>query len=265
MEKNKEVMKSASMISFEDKIVERELSIKPDEALGGLSLVTIEKVSLETVDAPKINPETQVENLWNFAGHTLTNLLIRFKQIPTDKNPKPRYFNLKFRPVPTVGKNGLPIEQKTVINLIKQQYQQLQHIANAMNGLKGFSDVNTAPGIDPQADTETLISQFNEFYKHFASTINGTEETPCYKNASFYLKLVADHSTHTYLTIPSFIGRGFLERVINKANPSIALEPNETIVLKRKENKGKAEQAIGETSSSEIDPEIQAILNNYSN
>lgn len=45
------------------------------------------------------------------------------------------------------------------------------------------------------------------------------------------MKLVADYNTHKFLAFPSFVNRGFVERVIPGQSPSIEFEAGETIHL----------------------------------
>ena len=83
----------------------------------------------------------------------------------------------------------------------------------------------------------------------------------------FYLKLVANYGTRKYLAIPNFVGRGFIERILPKVNPSIALEPNETVVLAKDVSASKTEKAIANGSvpidNGGIDPEVQKIIDGY--
>ena len=147
------------------------------------------------------------------------------------------------------------------------QFDQLQHIVNSMVGIPGFTDDEAVPGIDIEANVEVRIKQFRAFYTHFLNTIKGNDEKPYYKGVGFYLKLVANYGTRKYLAIPNFVGRGFIERILPKVNPSIALEPNETVVLAKDVSASKTEKAIANGSvpidNGGIDPEVQKIIDGY--
>lgn len=258
---------SSSMITFEDKKVERRLTMKPEPAIGNLCRVTIDDVRIEEHETSKINPETQQESTFEYAGYSIPTLVITFKQIPTNEDPKPRYYEHRFKVVPVINNNGAPIERKSIVGLIKMQFDQLQHIVNSMVGIPGFTDDEAVPGIDIEANVEVRIKQFRAFYTHFLNTIKGDDEKPYYKGVGFYLKLVANYGTRKYLAIPNFVGRGFIERILPKVNPSIALEPNETVVLAKDVSASKTEKAISNGSipvdNGGIDPEVQKIIDGY--
>lgn len=261
---NKTAKTSSSIVTFGEKKVERRLSMKPNPVIGNLCLAILTDVKIEQHEAPKTNPETGIENLWDFAGYTIPTMVLTFKQVPTKEDPYDRYYEHRFKVVPNLDKNGAPIDKKIVISLYQQYFSQLQHICNAYEGVPGFSDNEEVPGIDPEANVEVRIKQFNAFFEHFLNVLTGNGDKPVYKDVKVYLKLIADYRTRKFLTLPTFVGRGFIQRVLPGANPKIALEPNETVVLAAGKTQSKTENAIASAApmseNTELDPEIAAIL-----
>ena len=92
------------------------------------------------------------------------------------------------------------------------------------------------------------------------------DANPAYKNVRLWIKLVADYSTRKFLTFPTYVGRGFVERLIEGVEPTIDFEPNETIQWSASKNaKGNHEASATTTAAptAEVSPEIDELLKKY--
>lgn len=261
-------VKSSTMIMFEEEVVERRLNFKPDPEINNLCLGYLDEVRVEFRESPRIL-EDGTENTWEYAGLKVPSLILTFKQARSNTNPKDRYYTHVFKPVTTVTKDGSAVELKTVVNILQQEYARLRHIANQYKGLKNYPvDLGSCPGIDPAASPSTRCEQYAAFFKYFQTLLTGVNaDAPMYKGVKLWIKLIADFSTRKFLTFPTYVGRGFVERVVEGMAPTIDFEPNETVQLaKGAEKKGNHETAatapasVGDTAPS---AEIQSILDKY--
>ena len=257
---------SATMMTFENEVVERRLTFKPDPEIGNLCLGYLDEVRLEYRESPLLL-EDGTENTWEYAGQRVPSLILTFKQARSQSNPKDRYYEHVFKPVTTKSKDGSPVDSKTIVNILQQEYARLRHIANQYKGLKGYpTDLGSCPGIDYAAAPAIRCEQYAKFFEYFKTLLTGANEAaPLHKTVKLWIKLVADFSTHKFLTFPTFVGRGFVERVIEGQNPTIDFEPNETIQLTTGTPKKGAHEntAAAPATAPEASPEISAILSKY--
>ena len=79
------------------------------------------------------------------------------------------------------------------------------------------------------------------------------------------IKLVAS-SSGTYLTLPSFVREGFIEKFVNGRKPSIELKPGETVALVKADKKAKGDGAAAEgpaaNGAAPINSEVEEMLKN---
>ena len=237
---------SSTTLMFEEEVVERRLAFKPDPELGNLCMGIINDVRIDIREVPLLD-DKGVESTWEYAGCKFPVLVIEFKQCKTDANPKDRYYTFTAKPVTTLNKKGEPVEEKTVINIIQQVYGQLRHIANQFKGLKGYPvNAGKCPGLDYAAPAKVRCEQYLAFFEYFKHLLVGDDEkNPIYKNVKLFMKLVADYNTHKFLAFPSFVNRGFVERVIPGQSPSIEFEAGETIHLAKDDAPKNREAAAG--------------------
>lgn len=254
------------VVSFEEENVETRLNFKPDPALGNLCMGYINDVRVELNEVPLLD-EHGAESEWEYKGCKLPSIAIEFKQCKTDANPKDRFYTFRVSPVTTTKKNGEPVDEKTVVSIMQQNYNRLRHIANQFKGLKNYPNLGTCPSINYLADPKTRCEQYEAFFEYFKKLLIGKdEEKPMYKGVKLFMKLVANYKTGKYLEFPSFVGRGFVERVIEGQAPTLEFEANETVKLAKAEDRGaretQAAKATNETSGIASD-EVQAIIDRY--
>ena len=258
---------SATMMQFDEEVVERRLTFKPDPEIGNLCLGYINDIRIDTRTVSKLN-EDGTENTWEYAGCEFPTLIIEFKQVKSDANPKDRYYTFTVKPVTTLNKNGEPVETSKIVSIMQQEYDRLRHIANQFKGLKGYpTNAGKCPGLDYAAAPATRVAQYKAFFEYFVGLIKGENaDAPLYKGVKLWMKLVADYSTGKFLAFPGFVGRGFVERVIQGQNTTLEFEGNETVNLTKSAKENKRESAIGNTPTaqpSQVDPSVQDIINKY--
>lgn len=258
---------STTMMTFNDEVVEKRLTFKPDPEINNLCLGYLDEVRLEFRESPLLL-EDGTENTWEYAGCNVPSLVLTFKQARSKNNLKDRYYTHVFKPVTTKTKDGNPVDDKVIVNILQQEYARLRHIANQYKGLKNYPvDLGSCPGIDYGAAAKVRCEQYAAFFEYFKKLLTGHDEAnPAYKNVRLWIKLVADYSTRKFLTFPTYVGRGFVERVIEGVEPTIDFEPNETIQLSAGKNaKGNHEASATTTAApvAEVSPEIDELLKKY--
>lgn len=257
---------STTMMQFEEEVVERRLTFKPDPSIGNLCLGMLDDVRIDVRKSPKLL-EDGTENTWEYAGLDVPTIVLTFKQCKTKENPKDRYYTFSVKPVTTVDKDGNPVDPKKLIGILQQEYARLRHIANQYKGLKNYNnDLGQCPGIDYAANPATRLEQYAAFFTYFKNLLVGVDENaPMYKGVRLWIKLVADFSSGKYLAFPGFVGRGFVERVIEGQDPTIDFEANETVQLTKANNTSRAEKAVAAApANAEVSSDVQSIIDKYS-
>lgn len=271
MANTKNTAPTAGVISFEEEVVERRLNFKPDPELGNLCMGTINDVRIDIREVPLLD-EKGAENTWEYAGCKFPTLIIEFKQCKTDANPKDRYCTLAVKPVTTLNKKGEPVDEKDIVSIMQQEYARLRHIANQFKGLKNYpTDAGKCPSINYLAEPKERCTQYLAFFEYFKKLLIGNDEkTPMYKGVKLWIKIIADYKTHKYYTLPSFVNRGFVERVIPNQNPTLEFEANESIRLVKDDEKSSRETAAATSSAPlpgnapVISDDVQSIVEKYS-
>lgn len=262
---------AAGVVSFDEEVVERRLNFKPDPELGNLCMGTINDVRIDIREVPLVD-EKGAENTWEYAGCKFPTLIIEFKQCVTEANPKDRYCVLAVKPVTTLNKKGEPVDEKDIVSIMQQEYGRLRHIANQFKGLKNYpTDAGKCPSINYLAEPKDRCAQYLAFFEYFKHLLEGNNEKELmYKNVKLWIKVIADYKTRKYYTLPSFVNRGFVERVIPNQNPTLEFESNESVHLVKDDVKGARETAAAAQSSAPIpgnapveDAAIQSILDKY--
>lgn len=257
---------STTMMQFEEEVVERRLTFKPDPSIGNLCLGMLDEVRIDVRKSPKLL-EDGTENTWEYAGLDVPTIILTFKQCKTKENPKDRYYTFSVKPVTTVDKDGNPVDPKKLIGILQQEYARLRHIANQYKGLKNYNNnLGQCPGIDYAASPAIRLEQYTAFFNYFKNLLVGVDETaPVYKGVRLWIKLVADFSSGKYLAFPGFVGRGFVERVIEGQDPTIDFEANETVQLTKANNTSRAEKTVAAApANTEVSSDVQSIIEKYS-
>ena len=242
------------------------MKFKPRPELGNLCTGKLIKVEIVEHLIPKFSEEG-IENTWEYAGFTVPSLELTFKQTATTADPRERLYKQEYKVITSVDKSGVDVDLKVVTNLYTSMFAHVKHICNAYKGLANYSEAVAninAIVIDPTASVEARIVNFKGFLEYFAALLAGKDGKGVYQTIELWLKLVADYRTAKFLAFPTFVGEGFVERIIAKQNPAIEIKPNESIELvaakpKSKGGKGVAAAGVG----SEPDGEVDDLLAKY--
>lgn len=243
-----------------NKEVTNKLKFKPVPELNNLSLATVESVEVVMTEVPKVNDKGQ-ESTWEYAGHTLPSLNIKFKQYhgkdATDKAD--RFFTFRESIIGAIKKTGDAIADNVLTALYEAMWDRIKHIHDTFAGTPNYKGFGELPEINERGKVEDRVKQFTVFFNAIARAFNeGKGGKPIYviedKPVICWLKLLAEYSEGKYLTNPTFVGEGFIEKFVNGVPPTIEVKPNETIVLR---SKGKA--VSGDTSST-VDDDLPAHL-----
>lgn len=260
---------SSTTLMFEEEVVERRLAFKPDPEINNLCMGILNDVRIDIREVPLLD-DKGVESTWEYAGCKFPVFVLEFKQCKTEQNPKDRFYTFTAKPVTTLNKKSEPVEAKNVISIIQQTYSQLRHIANQYKGLKGYPvNAGKCPGIDYAAPAKVRCEQYLAFFEYFKGLLVGEDENaPIYKGVKLWMKLVADYNTRKFLAFPSFVNRGFVERVIAGQNPSIEFESGETIhLVKDDAPKGREAAAAAPApvpGATAVSSDVQSIIDKYS-
>jgi len=234
-------MENLNKISFGqlETAVESRQGFKPNANLyGGLCIGTITKCEIEEHEVPKQLPDGTPSS-WDFAGLKTYQLVIEFKQVLEAKDNTERFITLRETIVSSKKNTGEEIAPKVWHSLQKSQYDRLQHIVNALDKAKLGTMSTNIKDIDIEFNDapEVRITKLKKFFEHFVKQINGKDAKPRWEGAKFWMRVVTDTVRGTYYVIPSFVGKGFIEVLNANLAPTIELAVNDSIELKKKQDK----------------------------
>lgn len=253
------------LLSFGEVRVENQLKFKPRPELNNLCIGQLISVEVIKAEAPKFDESTGIEKTWEYAGYVIPRIILKFKQKPTQQDPKERIHTHEEKVIGALKGDGTEIDPKVVASLYNSMYARLQHICNAYKHLANYADI-TAPGINPFAPIETRVAQLERFFNHFATVLAGKDGKGVYRNVDVWLKVVADFKSGKYLRFPEFVGEGFIERWVANQVPSIEIKPNEGIELvagAKGKGKGPKGSNAAATAEEHVADDIMDMVNKY--
>jgi len=253
-------------INFGEVRVENTLKFKPRPELNNLCTGKLIKVEIVEHLIPAFSEEG-IENTWEYAGHTVPALELMFKQTATKSDPKERIYKHEYKVITSVDKQGIEVDPKVVVKLYTDMFAHLKHICNAFKGTSNYSeavaDINKIV-IDPTVSVAERIVNFKAFLGYFAALLGGKDGKGVYQTIELWLKLVADYRTAKFLGFPTYVGEGFVERIIPQQNPSIEIKPNESIELVAAKPKSKgAKGAAAAGAAPESDNDVDDLVAKY--
>ena len=247
------------------KDVTRSLKFKPLADLGNLCLGTLQKVEVTMNEVPKFKDDGS-ESMFEYAGHTLPSLKFVFKNHlrKEDKDRAERFFTYVESVIISKKNDGTPMDTKVLTNLYEQMWDRLKHIHDAYSNEENYKPFGELPEIDETADVDVRVTQFTKFFKTVADAFNkgkGGKAIFTDKEGNglpVAIKLLANYPSGKWLTIPNFVGEGFIERFIPGRPLTIEVKPGESVALKG----GKVSDSGGSgVSSSDVPKEIMDMLN----
>lgn len=221
-------------------------SAYPD--LNGLCLGKLVSVEVVKSESPKIKDDG-TENTYQFAGLNVPALKFTFNNHvrKDDKDKAERIFIHVEKSIISVKNDGERMEDKDLENLYTQMWDRIKHIHDTYKNDVNYKAFKALPEVDPDAPADKLNEQFTDFFEAIATAFNsGKNDKPVFlgeedKKLVVYMKLVAEYKQRRYLTFPTFVGEGFIERWKQGVPPTIELKPSDTQELKAKGAKASGE------------------------
>jgi hypothetical protein len=191
-------------IKFDNKAnVTQDLPVKPIKEYKDLVVGEIISVELtEKVSEAKTN--------YQYAGHSIPNLVIKFKQKIDKWNNDTRISTWVFKPIVSIKNDGTNTAEDTFVNLVMGQFSHLKHILDAYEGIANFKALGKIPDIDSELETEKLLAAFKAFYASFATAFEGKDGKGVYNGVEVAVKFIVNKGEKR-LHIPNFVNRGYIQ------------------------------------------------------
>ena len=245
------------------KTVTQDLTFKPDPSIGNLVKCYLKEVKVVENKVEKVD-DNGVEKAWEYAGYTVPYLQFTFVQAKKDKSERDRILRHVENVLTFVNKDGQKVDNNALQNLFIGMNDRIVHLHEAFK-----NDVNykALPDLEfEEAGTaKERLSSFKKLFTAIADAFNkGKNDKPIFIDGKgepslVYLKIVPDYRTKAFYTIPTYVGKGFIERAIGV--PSIELTPTE---LANHKLVAKGVKATDTTESSlaheELDPTVAALI-----
>jgi len=260
---------SAGFLNFGATIgseVESKLRFKPRLHLNNLTQGRLVNAELTLYDAPNVD-KNNLPSTWEYRGLTIPTLHLTFIQEKTTEDPALRYLDIYCSPFAGVTKTGEAIEPAKIRKHYEFEYLRLRHIANAFKGHANYFEFENV-GFDPFLDPIERLAGIIKYYEAWVRVFKGKDGSG-YASQLNNIKVVANSQSGTYLSLPDFVGDGFIEKHVDGRIPSIELKPYETVVLvENKKGAKTAKDSAGSSASNAsseeaISPEIAEIMKKY--
>lgn len=224
--------------------VESKLNLIPEPIYHNLVLARIDKVDVQMYDVADTD-ENGNPNVGEYAGTKIPRLRFTLKSIILDKSTdKHDRENIEsFGVFTTISKEGVPFENKIVLQRVTEDFSKIIHIHNVLR-----KHTNTAPieieklnVFDPFAPIAERIKVLTEVYEYLAEKFNEVSPTTNevqYKDVPFCWVLIPGGQFRTQYVLPRYVGKGFVE-VFKGLNhkPAIQVPVNVDMTLGKKDNK----------------------------
>lgn len=243
-------------------VVESRLKFKPRAVFNGLTQGYFLGAELTFNKAPETDANTGLPSQWEYRGLDIPNLKLTFKQAPASDDPYERWLELTISPFTNTKNDGTPIEKSSIGNHYTYEYKRLMHISNAFKTNANY-EASPIPNPSPFLPPVERIANLTEYYTAWAKRLNG-KDGKGFPTQLCWIKVVADSQNQTRLTLPDYVGEGFIEKVVEGRKPTIEIKPNETIELKASTKKGsKTSGGAASQASEEIPQDIMDVVNKY--
>jgi len=233
-------------IKFDSKKqVTNKLKFKPDHEFNNLCLGKLLNVEVTKNKHEKFD-EKGKESTWEYAGMMIPNLVFSFKQVHREESfdKAERFYDHREGIITQTKRNGEPIEMKKVMEMYEAMWDRIKHIHDAFQSSPNYKPFGDIPEIDEKADAATRLEQITKFFDFVAASFNkGKNDKPIYVDTNdqpiiLWMKLLPEYKEGKYLTFPTFVGEGFIERYVNGVKPTIEVKPHESVELTGMTRKG---------------------------
>jgi hypothetical protein len=232
--------------------LERKLPFKLDPATGYISKAVLESITLDKQEVKEVNSNGIVSNS-EFVGKVIPVLTLVFKQIPTEKSEvgRERFYTHVIKPISSVT-----LEDRVLTNMYIEQMRLLHNLANVYIKEKGFLFDKVKPQLIDTSTVDTHLETVYALYKYYISALNTID----YSKVILWIKLVANYSTGTYYTLPTFVGEGVFDRYVEGIKTFLEIKPNESVKLISRDNNNNS-NGTSQSSPTHSDAELNEILN----
>lgn len=147
---------------------------------------------------------------YQFAGYSVPNLVIKFKQKIDAFNKEERLSTISFKPVVTIKNSGLAMDEDTFSNLVMGQYDVIKHILDTFEGLANFKALGKLTAIDSSSETEVLLKDFKSFFEGLKKAFDGKDGKGVYVGQEVTVKFIFNKD-EKYLSMPRYVNTGFIQ------------------------------------------------------
>ncbi len=156
---------------------------------------------------------------WEFAGMDIPRLIFEFTQHKDAHNDKDRFYVKSEMPISILLAEGTDRKADAITGDYIELWRRVKHIYDQYAKF-AVKPLTVTPEFDPEGNIEARVAEFTKFFTEMAEAFNtnGAEGTPVYAgyggktNAKLMtLKLVASGPKNTYLSLPKYVGKGFIE------------------------------------------------------
>ena len=241
--------------------VETKLKFKPRDKFNKLTQGYLVGVELTTNLAPEVDSKTGLPSAWEYKGLNIPNLHLTFRQQSTTEDPADRWLDVNISPYTNSKNDGTAQERSTIGNHYTFEYKKLMHVSNAFKANSNY-EASEIPNPSPFLEPVARIANLTAYYQAWAKRLAG-KDGKAFPTQLNWIKVVADSLNGTRLTLPDYVGEGFIEKVTEGKAATIELKPNESVELKAS-TKGKKSAGAGSSNMSEDVPDdIAAIVAKY--
>ena len=242
-------------------VVENRLKFKPRAKFNNLTQGYFVGAELTFNQAPETDAKTGLPSQWEYKGLMIPNLKLTFKQQPTNDDPVERWLDYTISPFTNTKNDGTAQDRAAIGNHYTFEYKKLMHISNAFKANANY-EASPIPNPSPFLEPEARIANLTEYYQAWVKRLNG-KDGKGFPTQLNWIKVIADSLKQTRLTLPDYVGEGFIEKVIEGKNATIELKPNETVELKASAKGSKAAGGASNATSEDVPEDIAAIVAKY--
>ena len=218
-----------------NKKVTRDLPVKPEkDEKGNWKHKGLNPVAFTGVElAPQTNEKGE------FAGIEQLTLRFHFEELHTPNDPD-RFFTFAEKIIGTVeGEEMAERTPEAITKNIEESWARIKHMLDGCAKSPNYRDISKISKKDQEkyfdlpatGDAASRIAKWNQFFTFLATFINGDDKTPSMTLGAKgeylvvgWLKLLPNHPTKKWYTIPTWVGTGFFEasKIVNPTLMTLA-------------------------------------------
>ena len=260
----------SSFVFKGDKQVVQDLTVKPDPSIGNLIKASLKSVEVIENKVEKVNADTGKQSEWEYAGYNVPQLRFTFVQVRKDGEVRDRYLKYSEEVLTFVTKEGAAVSNDTLGNLFEQMNDRIVHLHNTYIGLPNYKAIPEI-SFNEKGNAKERLASFKQFFTEIADAFNkGANGKPIYIDGKehlvpCYIKVLPEYRSKAFYTLPTFVGKGFIERAGNVA-PMIELTRGELANFELKSRGGSVSTTSatgdvpGYSVQDAIDPAVAAII-----